>query len=92
MIYIPAQESPGGTAIEDDATIKKILMHHDLWLPQTHDPPQEELGRINLHVQPHRCYEWWKAINHVPGNEYSDGTFAQSPYEDEYSQLETCEY
>ena len=73
--------------IEDDATIKKILMHLDLWLPQTHDPPQEEPGRINLHIQPHRSYEWWEAINHVSGNKYSDGTFAQSPYEDEYSQL-----
>lgn len=78
--------------IEDDATIKKILMHLDLWLPQTHDPPQEESDRITLHIQSHRSYEWWEAVNHISGNEYSEDKFAQSPYEDEYSQLEPCEY
>ena len=78
--------------IEDDATIKKILMHLDLWLPQTHDPPQLEPNRITLHIQPHRSYEWWEAINHISGNEYSEDSFSQSPYEYEYSQLEPCEY
>lgn len=36
--------------IEDDATIKKILMYLDLWLPQSHNPPQEETDRITLHL------------------------------------------
>ena len=72
--------------IEDDATIQKILMHLDLWLPQTHDPPQVEPDCNTVHIQPHRSYEWWEAINHVACNEYSDDTIVQSPYEDEYSQ------
>ena len=73
-------------------TIPKNNMHLDLWLPQTHDPPQEEPDCITIHIQPHRSYEWWEAINHVSGNEYYEDTFVQSPYEDEYSQLEPCEY
>jgi hypothetical protein len=75
-----------------DATIKKILIHLDLWLPQTHDPPQVGPNRITIKIQPHRSYEWWEAIKHVTGNVYSDDTIVQSPYEDEYSQLEPCEY
>jgi len=59
-----------------------------------HDPPQVETDRTPLHVQSHRSYEWWEAVNHISSNEYSDDTFAyaQSPYEDEYSQLEPCEF
>jgi hypothetical protein len=74
--------------IEEVATIKKILIHLDLWLPQTHDPPQVEPDRISINIHPHRSYEWWEAIKHVSGNEYSEDTIVQSPYEDVYSQLE----
>ncbi|MEA4820929.1 MAG: hypothetical protein VB122_01650 [Erysipelotrichales bacterium] len=43
--------------IEDDATIKKILMHLDLW-NMNHDPPSGEKDRIAIHIQSHRSFEW----------------------------------
>jgi len=78
--------------IEDDATNKKILLHLNLWLPQTHDPPQEERDHTTIPIHPNRSYEWWEAINQVSGNAYSEDTCMQSPYEDAYSQLESCAY
>jgi hypothetical protein len=78
--------------IEDDATIKKILMHLNLWT-MNHDPPPEEKDRIAIHIQPHRSFEWWEAVNHASGNDdvYND-RILQMPYEDEYSQLTSFEY
>ena len=76
--------------IEDDTTIKKILTHLDLWLPQTHDPPQKESSCNTSHKQHHRSFEWWETINHLSVNEYSDDNIVQRPFEDEYSQLNPC--
>lgn len=76
--------------IEDDTTIKKILTHLDLWLPQTHDPPQKESSCNTSHKQHHRSFEWWETINHLSVNEYSDDSIVQRPFEDEYSQLNPC--
>ena len=73
--------------IEDDATIKKILMHLGLWMHLNHDPPSGENDRIALHIQPHRSFEWWEAVNRVSGDEDYDDRIVQTPYEDEYSQL-----
>jgi len=78
--------------IEDDITIKKILMHLGLWMTLNHDPPLGENDRIALHIKLHRSFEWWEAVNHVSGDEdYNDGII-QIPYEDEYSQLTPYEY
>ena len=72
--------------IEDDATIKKILMHLGLWMTLNHDPPLCKNDLIALHIQSHRSFEWWESMNRVSGDEdYNDG-IAQTPYEDEYSQ------
>lgn len=51
--------------IEDDATIKKGLIHLGLWMTLNHDPPSAENDLIALHIQPHRSFEWWEAVNHV---------------------------
>jgi len=68
--------------IEDEAAIKKILIHLNLWLPDNHDPPP---GSIMLQVQPHRSFEWWEAVNQVSDLEYVDDSM-QKPYEDDFSQ------
>ncbi len=72
--------------IEDEATIKKILVHLKLWLPQDHDPPDSDSFPLNFNG--HRSFEWWEAIN----NTASCDTSNQMPYEDEYFQLIPCEY
>ena len=77
--------------IEDDATIKKILMHLDLWT-MNHDPPSVEKDRIAMHIQPHRSFEWWEAVNQASGNDIYNDRILQTPYEDEYSQLTPYEY
>jgi len=78
--------------IEDDATIKKILMHLNLWDPQNHDPPPGPNKGIPLHTQAHRSYEWWEAVNHISGGEgYADYS-SQMSYEDSYSQEVPYEY
>jgi hypothetical protein len=59
--------------IEDEATIKKILKHLDLWMPMNHDPPSRK--DLSMHIQPHRSFEWW------------ENKISNMPYEDEYSQL-----
>jgi len=70
--------------IEDDATIKKILKHLNLWMPNNHDPhPKED---FSIHIQPHRSFEWWEAVNNTSCNvKYSEDIY-NMPYEDEYSQ------
>ena len=68
--------------VEDDATIKKILMHLDLWT-MNHDPPLGEKDRISMHIQPHRSFEWWEAVNHVSGDGDYNDRIVQTPYEDE---------
>ena len=68
--------------IEDEAAIKKILIHLNLWLPDNHDPPP---GSITLQVQAHRSFEWWEAVNQVSDCEYEDDSM-QKPYEDDFSQ------
>jgi len=77
--------------IEDDATIKKILMHLDLW-NMNHDPPSGEKDRIAIHIQSHRSFEWWEAMNHASCDEDYDDRIVQMPYEDEYSQLTSYVY
>ena len=78
--------------IEDDAIIKKILMHLNLWT-MNHDPPPREKDLIAIHIQPHSSFEWWEVVNHASGNDdvYND-RILQMPYEDEYSQLTSYEY
>jgi len=78
--------------IEDDAIIKKILMHLGLWMPLNHDPPLGEYDRVALYIQPHRIFEWWEAVNRVSGDEDYNDRIVQTPYEDEYSQLTPYEY
>lgn len=77
--------------IEDDATIKKILMHLDLW-NMNHDPPSGQKDRFAIHIQSHRSFEWWEAMNHASCDEDYDDRIIQMPYEDEYSQLTSYEY
>ena len=77
--------------VEDDATIKKILMHLGLWT-MNHDPPSGEKDRIVMHIQPHRSFEWWEAVNQASGNDIYKDRILQTPYEDEYSQLTPYEY
>ena len=72
--------------IEDEATIKKILVHLKLWLPQDHDPPDSDSFQMN--VNGHRSFEWWEALNSSVSSDMSN----QMPYEDEYSQLKDYEY
>lgn len=71
--------------IEDEAAIKKILIHLNLWLPDNHDPPP---GSIMLQVQPHRSFEWWEAVNQVSDFEYVDDSM-QKPYEDDFFTADT---
>jgi hypothetical protein len=78
--------------IEDDAIIKKILMHLNLWHPQNHDPPPGPNKGIPLHTQPHRSYEWWEAVNHISDGEVYTDHFSPIPYEDAYSQEVPYEY
>jgi len=78
--------------IEDDVTIKKILRHLGLWMPLNHDPPSSENNRIALHIQPHRSFKWWEALNRVSGDKDYGDRIVQMPYEDEYSQLTPYEY
>ena len=73
--------------IEDEATIKKILVHLKLWLPQDHAPPDSDSFPLNFNG--HRNFEWWEAMNNTAA---SCDTSDQMPYEDEYSQLIPCEY
>ncbi|MGI6448996.1 MAG: transposase [Desulfitobacteriia bacterium] len=68
--------------IEDEAAIKKVLIHLNLWLPDNHDHPP---GSIMLQVQPQRSFEWWEAVNQVSDLEYVDDSM-QKPYEDDFSQ------
>ena len=77
--------------IEDEAAIKKILMHLDLWT-MNHDPPSEGKDRIAIHIQSHRSFEWWEAVNHASSNNIYNDRILQTPYEDEYSQLTPYEY
>jgi hypothetical protein len=49
--------------IEDDDTIMKILKHLNLWMPQNHDPPQDEITHFSINVQLHRGFEWWEALH-----------------------------
>ncbi len=51
-----------------------------------HDPPSGEKDRISIHIQSHRSFEWWEAMNHASCNEDYDDSIVQMPYEDEYSQ------
>jgi hypothetical protein len=78
--------------IEDDATIKKILVHLNLWLPQNHDPPPGPNKGITLHTKTHRSYEWWEAVNHISGGEVYAAHSSQIPYEDSYSKEIPYEY
>lgn len=80
------------SVIEDDAAIKKIFLHLDLWLTQNHDPPLAIACCVPSPSQSYRSYEWWEAPNSNIGSDYSDNSYAQSPYEDEYSQAEPWEY
>lgn len=76
--------------IEDEATIKKILKHLDLWLPANHSPPAICPERLDTFVNPHRSYEWWENIKYVSGDDYSGCD--NRPYEDEFSQEVPYEY
>ena len=73
--------------IEDDAIVKKILMHLDLWIPLDHDPSLDGKDRNNFYIQSHRNFEWWEAVNQISCDEDFNDESGQSPYEDEYSQL-----
>lgn len=84
--------------IEDDNTIKKILVHLKLWEAPNHDPPVTRKNNMqtSLHLKPHRSFEWWEALSQVVGGVnhdsngepiYYDEGIYQAPYEDEYSQL-----
>ena len=77
--------------VEDDATIKKILMHLDLW-NMNHDPPSGEKDRIAINIHSHRSFEWWEVVNHASGNNIYNDRILQTPYKDEYSQLTPYEY
>lgn len=57
-----------------------------------HDPPSGEKDRIAIHIQSHRSFEWWEAMNHASCDEDYDDRIVQMPYEDEYSQLTSYEY
>jgi hypothetical protein len=71
--------------IEDEATIKKILKHLDLWMPMNHDPPSRR--DLSMHIQPHRSFEWWENTNSTSYRPDIDEDISNMPYEDEYSQL-----
>lgn len=73
--------------IEDEAIIKKILKHLNLWMPQNHDPPKEEKDDFTIHIQSHRSFEWWEAVNSLSTQDNNYEGNYQMPYEDEYSQL-----
>jgi len=51
--------------IEDDTTIKKILMHLDLWT-MNHDPPPGGKNRIAIHIG---VLNGGRAVNHSSGND-----------------------
>ena len=78
--------------IEDAATIKKILMHLNMWHPQNHDPPSSLNKGTSIHVKPHRSHEWWEASNHNFGGEVYTDHSSKMPYEDSYSQDVPYEY
>ncbi|MDD5487134.1 MAG: transposase [Dehalococcoidales bacterium] len=64
--------------IEEEKTIKKILLHLDLWMPGNHDPP-------NLYQE-----QQYIPASKPSGPSYDtthDDYVLQMPYEDEYSQL-----
>ena len=71
--------------IEDEATIKKILKHLDLWMPMNHDPPSRK--DLSMHIQPDRSFEWWEATNNTSHRSDLDEDISNMPYEDEHSQL-----
>jgi hypothetical protein len=64
--------------IEDEETIKKILLHLDLWMSGNHDPP-------NLY-QVHQYIPASKPSGPSDDPTHDDYVL-QMPYEDEYSQL-----
>jgi hypothetical protein len=64
--------------IEDEETIKKILMRLDLWMPGNHDPP-------NLYNE--RQYIPASKPSGPSDDTTRDDYVLQMPYEDEYSQL-----
>ena len=84
--------------IEDEATIKKILVHLNLWMPQNdkglspehfkiiatknHDPPHED--NCTIHIQPNRSYEWWESINETQKNILSQENYAEDIYQAPY--------
>ena len=71
--------------IEDEATIKKILKHLDLWMPMNHDPPLKR--DLSMHLQPHRSFEWWETIDNTSYQPDLSEDIYNMSYEDEYSQL-----
>ena len=64
--------------IEDEDTIKKILLRLDLWMPGNHDPP-------NLYKE-HQYIPASKPSGPSDDTTHDDYVL-QMPYEDEYSQL-----
>jgi hypothetical protein len=73
--------------IEDEETIKKILKHLNLWMPQNHDPPKEEITHFSINIQSHGGFEWWEAVHNTSFQQNNSEDIYQMPYEDEYSQL-----
>jgi len=73
-----ASSSFSRSFIEEEETIKKILLHLDLWMPGNHDPP-------NLYNE-----QQYIPASKPSGPSYDtthDDYVLQMPYEDEYSQL-----
>jgi hypothetical protein len=72
--------------IEEQATVKKILMHLNLWMPGNHDPPANPLAQDEASQEAHSHNIIELAFNRSTRltHEASD---TQSPYEDEYSQV-----
>jgi hypothetical protein len=64
--------------IEDEETIKKILLHLDLWMPGNHDPPN--LYKEHQYIPASKSSGPSDDITH-------DDYVLQMPYEDEYSHL-----
>jgi hypothetical protein len=68
--------------IEDHATIKQILVHLNLWM--NHDPPPTDKSESKLSAETLlRSFEWWETTKNIS---YTDDSYQQPFYEDDFSQ------